>query len=168
MFSFSPPNKREATPSSSQSSGEDLSSSRYCSGGEFTEATRLKSPNTQRQREVMSTEPEFLCPQWPSSHLIYLTLVVSKQRGSSAAPESPPGPNIYSVVQMIPNPPHSCAITARLEFKTPAAQYQIPITVITIIRGCAWLSDYKLHYWKKIVSQHTGDSEVVSDGNDEL
>lgn len=82
--------------------------------GEFTEATRLKSQNTQRQREVMSTEPE-----WPSSHLIYLTLTVSKQRGSSAAPESPPGPNIYSVVQMILNPPHSCATSARPGFKTP-------------------------------------------------
>lgn len=61
----------------------------------------------------MSTEPEFLCPQWPSSHLIYLTLTVSKQKGSSAAPESPSGPNIYSVVQMILNPSHSCATTAR-------------------------------------------------------
>lgn len=31
--------------------------------GEFMEPTPLESRNTQRQREVMSTEPECVCPQ---------------------------------------------------------------------------------------------------------
>lgn len=36
-----------------------------------------------------------------SSHFIYLTLTGSEQRGSSAAPESPPGPNIYSLLHVL-------------------------------------------------------------------